>query len=380
MMITCPKCTFQNIDTAVYCGNCGVELSPKVVCQNCGQTNSASLKFCNYCGTRISESSPCPKCGHENDPEAKFCGKCGVNLVGDQAEDVVEITTTEDEPPQTIETQSPDITICSNCGFTNEKDAINCTNCNQILGKDSVSDIIQEQVEEKTEPSSGEVATVNEEIVSKEESRLRICPKCGTKNSTFSKYCSNCDTKLRSTVGTDKAKSQDETSSYKRCSYCFENIPADAVRCPYCGYSYRDSRRETLKPRQGFSLFSGQGCLIVILVAAVILLYATNPSQSDHNKSIIANAGREVGETYGGELGGWLGQLVGGGIGGIANQFDLSLFTYHNYLLFSTTNLGMDTISVGYLGNVRIVMPASEWAIEILKDLPTGLEIPDFNP
>lgn len=54
-MILCPKCGFQNPQTAKFCSNCGTPLrTPGPVCPNCGTINQAGAKFCTNCGQKIS--------------------------------------------------------------------------------------------------------------------------------------------------------------------------------------------------------------------------------------------------------------------------------------------------------------------------------------
>ncbi|MEM0090763.1 MAG: SPFH domain-containing protein [Nitrososphaerota archaeon] len=80
-MVLCPKCGFQNPQTAKFCGNCGAPL--QVVgpsCPKCGMTNPAGAKFCMNCGSPLQTSSKCQKCGSEVQPGMKFCPNCGEKL------------------------------------------------------------------------------------------------------------------------------------------------------------------------------------------------------------------------------------------------------------------------------------------------------------
>ncbi len=48
-------------------------------CQNCGVENPDSKVFCGDCGLRLSPPT-CPKCGAENPEGKKFCGDCGADI------------------------------------------------------------------------------------------------------------------------------------------------------------------------------------------------------------------------------------------------------------------------------------------------------------
>jgi class 3 adenylate cyclase/tetratricopeptide (TPR) repeat protein len=44
----CPKCQFENLETAKFCSECGSKL--EIACPSCGKMNPLSSKFCNACG------------------------------------------------------------------------------------------------------------------------------------------------------------------------------------------------------------------------------------------------------------------------------------------------------------------------------------------
>jgi class 3 adenylate cyclase/tetratricopeptide (TPR) repeat protein len=48
----CPKCQFENPETAKFCVHCGDKL--EITCPNCGVSNSPSFKFCAECGHNLS--------------------------------------------------------------------------------------------------------------------------------------------------------------------------------------------------------------------------------------------------------------------------------------------------------------------------------------
>jgi class 3 adenylate cyclase len=47
----CPKCQFENLESARFCNQCGKSL--QVVCDGCGKDNAPGSKFCRECGKRL---------------------------------------------------------------------------------------------------------------------------------------------------------------------------------------------------------------------------------------------------------------------------------------------------------------------------------------
>ncbi|MEM3875092.1 MAG: SPFH domain-containing protein [Candidatus Bathyarchaeia archaeon] len=82
-MVLCPKCNFQNPQTAKFCSNCGAPLQVAaggVNCPKCGTANPAGAKFCLNCGSPLQSTVKCPKCGSEIQAGARFCPNCGEKL------------------------------------------------------------------------------------------------------------------------------------------------------------------------------------------------------------------------------------------------------------------------------------------------------------
>jgi class 3 adenylate cyclase/tetratricopeptide (TPR) repeat protein len=52
----CPKCQFENPNSARFCNECGSKL--EIACSECGKINPISSKFCNECGHKITVISP----------------------------------------------------------------------------------------------------------------------------------------------------------------------------------------------------------------------------------------------------------------------------------------------------------------------------------
>jgi hypothetical protein len=49
----CPKCQFENRESAQFCSECGGKL--EMVCLTCGKTNPSGSKFCDGCGQDLRE-------------------------------------------------------------------------------------------------------------------------------------------------------------------------------------------------------------------------------------------------------------------------------------------------------------------------------------
>jgi membrane protease subunit (stomatin/prohibitin family) len=80
-MVLCPKCNFQNPQTAKFCNNCGAPLQAvSITCPKCGTSNPAGTKFCSNCGTPLQATTKCPKCGTEVQAGVKFCPNCGTKI------------------------------------------------------------------------------------------------------------------------------------------------------------------------------------------------------------------------------------------------------------------------------------------------------------
>jgi membrane protease subunit (stomatin/prohibitin family) len=83
-MVLCPKCGFQNPQTAKFCNNCGAPMQAPaqgtITCPKCGNSNVAGAKFCANCGAPLQATVKCPKCGTEAPAGTKFCSNCGAKM------------------------------------------------------------------------------------------------------------------------------------------------------------------------------------------------------------------------------------------------------------------------------------------------------------
>ncbi|MBW1924027.1 MAG: zinc ribbon domain-containing protein [Deltaproteobacteria bacterium] len=60
----CPKCEFDNPETANFCGNCGATLTLR--CAKCGHENPPRFNFCSQCGEAVGArpARPLTRGGH----------------------------------------------------------------------------------------------------------------------------------------------------------------------------------------------------------------------------------------------------------------------------------------------------------------------------
>ena len=54
----CPKCQFENPESAKFCNECGSKL--EFACPQCGKANPPGSKFCNGCGHDLKELAETP--------------------------------------------------------------------------------------------------------------------------------------------------------------------------------------------------------------------------------------------------------------------------------------------------------------------------------
>jgi len=87
------------------------------------------------------------------------------------------------------------------------------------------------------------------------------------------------------------------------------------------------------------------GLLLVIITC--IALAITNPGEETHKKVVYGKASNEAG------MKGLLGEVAGD----VLVNLDLVPLEYNNYFLFSTTTFRDETVSIGFLNNVR----ATDW-------------------
>ncbi|HEY33077.1 MAG TPA: protein kinase [Dehalococcoidia bacterium] len=56
----CPKCQYDNLGGALFCGKCGQSLQSEIVCPQCGNANPQDHEFCFKCGHPLTEQAPVP--------------------------------------------------------------------------------------------------------------------------------------------------------------------------------------------------------------------------------------------------------------------------------------------------------------------------------
>ncbi len=86
---------------------------------------------------------------------------------------------------------------------------------------------------------------------------------------------------------------------------------------------------------------------LLLLIAGCIALAATNPGVDDHKKMVYRNLPTRAGAE------GLMAEIAGRVLGNV----DPLPLDYHNYLFFSTTTVGEETMSVGVLTRVWATEP-----------------------
>ena len=96
---------------------------------------------------------------------------------------------------------------------------------------------------------------------------------------------------------------------------------------------------------------------LMILLILCLVLGLTNPGQEQHERAVYARTEALI-ANMGQQAAGLLGRLAAGILARIATEavdtLDLGLFSYHNYVLFSTMELDGQMVSVGIVGRVLV--------------------------
>jgi hypothetical protein len=74
--VVCPNCSASVPDGALFCGECGFDLSQPLFCPNCGAKTNPGADICPVCKTWLLEGK-CKFCYAELSAEAAFCPDCG---------------------------------------------------------------------------------------------------------------------------------------------------------------------------------------------------------------------------------------------------------------------------------------------------------------
>ena len=56
------------------------KMKPAIFCRNCGKQLSADSLFCDKCGTKVEHKKICVNCGNELAEDSAFCNKCGTKV------------------------------------------------------------------------------------------------------------------------------------------------------------------------------------------------------------------------------------------------------------------------------------------------------------
>jgi ribosomal protein L32 len=124
MPITCPNCSAELPDDAVFCDQCGASLGSSGVSAVTPAPAAAALPLAE---------NVCPQCGAPTIPGEAFCDNCGASL----AEPAVAVATpaavqaADEEPPVAVAPAAgaPALTQCPSCGADNLPGSTFCSNC-----------------------------------------------------------------------------------------------------------------------------------------------------------------------------------------------------------------------------------------------------------
>lgn len=419
VLLQCAECGFENESDSVYCAGCGKPLKPEI-----GESDLPQYLPVED-ADKSSMTIRCPECEFENEQDAVHCTECGAVLKPDA------VKTDQLQPHQEENVAiSPTTIRCPNCKYENEQDVIYCIMCRAVLKPEVVDNAQPHPLPTKIiENRSQELKTIHcprcgnvnlfsadtclkcgfklvqiREILTQSQLAHKLTPSSDTPSEREQAIISseNCDNRT-TTLKTPSQISnppKETTPSLRECPYCGHKNNPDAVYCYFCerrikGIEFQYNRTPTsnnprhmdLKRGNEPSIESQKGLggvtkfSIILAFFILLALLVTNTDNGAHTgkivEAVVHAAAEEIldqipgGDIISGPIKSEVQEIIEKYLGKVTDemvdQIGVSLFTYHNYYLFSTTSLNDKTISVGVFNSVFMVAPVDDWARGLIQ-------------
>jgi hypothetical protein len=176
----CPKCGAENDPGRKHCYSCYSNLQNvrKEVILDSSQDKPYQR---STPGSRNDASKRCPNCARFNHVSRDFCHHCNTRLVYSQPP--IEIESSDKNLKQIEDEIKKGKIECPHCGIENPVDEEICTSCyKNILPRDKIS-----YIKKEINDWSNSTADIRREYY-----YYGICPRCGFKNGSESKFCVKC--------------------------------------------------------------------------------------------------------------------------------------------------------------------------------------------
>ncbi|HSR29520.1 MAG TPA: zinc ribbon domain-containing protein [Anaerolineae bacterium] len=213
-MVTCPNCGNQAGEGAVFCDQCGTQLSQpetvvsesapapaggSVICPACGAGNVPGEMFCDYCGSPLEPPVPAVEQVAELEP------------VSSEAELVVEVAPPEPVSAE-VAAQVEAKTVCPACGAEVLPGEAFCADCGASLAQPPIPPEPVPEAEPAVEPEAPAAGVLAEVSAPEEEAAEAAlpspppapvpagpatCPACGAEAEEGDAFCSTCGYALK---------------------------------------------------------------------------------------------------------------------------------------------------------------------------------------
>lgn len=152
--------------------------------------------------------------------------------------------------------------LCTECGTSNSKKDEICFRCGEKLESDP-----------KTEKASNE-SPQSPPPKTEDHNFTKICPECGSVNSTGRSMCWKCDAKFPLYPPAQSCKTEFPKAELENCPMCKGKISPLASRCPHCGHS------KPLEVNLGLGIFMAFVMLIILVLLIICWTSILNPRSS----------------------------------------------------------------------------------------------------